>query len=133
MNGNSTRSTGNRGEEIARDYLQTKKYRIISTNYRTRLGEIDIIAESPKKILVFVEVKSLTVPARLTHSEARLFPEDHMTPHKYKKVSQVAEQFCLEHKLHDRDIRIDLVAVEIDPADPAGPGTRIRHFEGVGF
>jgi len=131
MHRTTTRATGNRGEEIARDYLKAKKYKIIATNYRTRIGELDIVAESPKKVIVFIEVKSLTVPASLTNTEERMFPEQHMTPHKYKKVSQVAEQFCLQYKLHDRDIRIDLVAVDIDPANPTGPDTRIRHLENV--
>lgn len=126
MSRTATRATGNRGEAIARDYLKAKKYKILSANYRTRLGEIDIVAEDPAKTIVFVEVKSLAIPPSLADSESRLFPEDHMTAHKYRKVSQVAEQFCLEYKLQDRDVRIDLVAVEIGPA---GADTRIRHIE----
>ena len=44
------------GEAVAAEYLRKKRYSIVATNYRTRLGEIDLIAAN-KKYLVFVEVK----------------------------------------------------------------------------
>ena len=48
--------TGAWGEAVAAEYLRKKRYSIVATNYRTRLGEIDLIAAN-KKYLVFVEVK----------------------------------------------------------------------------
>ena len=50
---------GKAGEKIAKDYLDKNGYRVIETNYRNRLGEIDIIAFY-NDILVFIEVKSRT-------------------------------------------------------------------------
>src|SRR6056297_2486467 len=47
---------GRKYEDIACEYLKQKNYRIIEKNYRTRLGEIDLIC-SLNKELVFVEVK----------------------------------------------------------------------------
>ena len=44
------------GEALAAEYLRKKHYTILSTNYRTRLGEIDLVA-SNRRYLVFVEVK----------------------------------------------------------------------------
>lgn len=44
------------GEALAAAYLQKKHYRIVTTGYRCRYGEIDLIAEN-RKYLVFVEVK----------------------------------------------------------------------------
>lgn len=44
------------GEALAAAYLQRKHYKIITTGYRCRFGEIDLIAEN-RKYLVFVEVK----------------------------------------------------------------------------
>ena len=44
------------GEAVAAEYLTKKKYRIVATGYRSRFGEIDLIAEN-RKYLVFVEVK----------------------------------------------------------------------------
>lgn len=48
--------TGAWGETIAAEYLKKKHYRLISTGYRTRFGEIDLIVCN-RKFLVFVEVK----------------------------------------------------------------------------
>ena len=44
------------GEALAAEYLRGKRYRIEAMNYRTRLGEIDIIA-SNRQYLIFCEVK----------------------------------------------------------------------------
>lgn len=48
--------TGAWGEALAAEYLRKKRYQIEAVNYRSRFGEIDLIA-SNKKFLVFVEVK----------------------------------------------------------------------------
>ena len=48
--------TGPWGEALAAEYLRKKGWRIEAMNYRTRLGEIDIIA-SNRQYLVFCEVK----------------------------------------------------------------------------
>ena len=48
--------TGAWGEALAAEYLRKKRYQILSTNYRSRVGEIDLIAAN-RKYLVFVEVK----------------------------------------------------------------------------
>ena len=47
---------GSWGESVAAAYLLRKKYRLVSMNYRSRYGEIDLIV-SNRKYLVFVEVK----------------------------------------------------------------------------
>ena len=57
------------GEVQAAEYLRKKRYEIIACNYRTRLGEIDIIAKT-KKVIAFVEVK---LRKDDTHGEAREF------------------------------------------------------------
>ncbi len=48
---------GERGEGLAADFLKKKNYRIITQNYRTPVGEIDIIARDGAT-LVFIEVKT---------------------------------------------------------------------------
>lgn len=52
----STTDIGRQAETIAADYLQSKGFKIVARNWRTRWCEIDIIAESHKTIY-FVEVK----------------------------------------------------------------------------
>jgi putative endonuclease len=51
------RVRGSWGESIAREYLSKRGYTIVKTNFRSRFGEIDIIAKS-KENLAFVEVKT---------------------------------------------------------------------------
>ena len=48
--------TGAWGESLAAEYLRKKHYRIVAAGYRSRFGEIDLIAQN-RKFLVFVEVK----------------------------------------------------------------------------
>ena len=48
--------TGAWGEALAAEYLRRKKYVIVASGYRSRFGEIDLIAKN-RKYLVFVEVK----------------------------------------------------------------------------
>ena len=48
---------GKKGETVAVRYLKKQGYRIIEQNYRSKAGEIDIIARE-KQSLVFVEVKT---------------------------------------------------------------------------
>ncbi len=52
----SKNETGRLGEQIARDYLTARGYRILQQNLRTPFGEFDLIAQTPNE-LVFVEVK----------------------------------------------------------------------------
>jgi putative endonuclease len=56
---NHNKDTGNRGENIAAEYLLTQNYSIMERNWRFRHWEVDIIASKGKK-LHFVEVKTRT-------------------------------------------------------------------------
>ena len=68
---------GKKGEKAAESFLKKKGYRILKKNYRTKVGEIDLIAEH-NNVLVFIEVKSRT-DAALEH------PFMAVTPRKQKK------------------------------------------------
>ena len=50
---------GKSGEEKAIVYLKKNRYKILETNYKNALGEIDIICRK-RKTIIFVEVKSRT-------------------------------------------------------------------------
>ena len=52
----NTKLAGAMGEAYTAEYFRKKKYEVIAMNYRTKFGEIDLIA-ADKKRLVFVEVK----------------------------------------------------------------------------
>ncbi len=122
----NSRTTGKLGEDLAVKYLLSKKYKILTRNYRTRIGEIDIVAVDSHGTLIFVEVKSLRTPIELSGSDDRAYPEEHMTPKKYKTISRVAELFCAEHSLTNlQEVRIDLIAIDLAPD---GALLNIRHI-----
>ena len=65
---------GRRGEELARRHLEANGYHVLEANYRTREGEIDLVAEQDGA-LVFVEVRTRTGTTIGT-------PEESVTPTK---------------------------------------------------
>ncbi|MGD1969283.1 MAG: YraN family protein [Desulfobacterales bacterium] len=94
---------GEQGEALAVQLLKKAGYKIIETNYRTRLGEIDIIAKE-KDTLVFVEVKS----RRSVHFGS---PKWAITPKKQKKISMVALHYLKATNQSSARARFDVVAV----------------------
>ena len=76
---------GANGETIATKYLVKKGYDIVALNYKSRFGEIDIIAQRDDEI-VFVEVK--------TRYEDSLYePKEAVTKHKQRKIINTALMF----------------------------------------
>jgi putative endonuclease len=94
---------GRRGEEIACRHLVAQGYRILVRNYRSRLGEVDIIAEEGAT-LVFVEVKS-----RRGHRCGH--PSEAVTPAKCRQISRVALLYLAETGRFGEAARFDVVAV----------------------
>jgi putative endonuclease len=111
---------GQLGEKLACEFLRKNGYQIIDQNFRTRGGEIDIVAEK-EKMLVFVEVKTRT-------NRTFGLPEEAIDERKQHKLAMTAECYLAAHHLYDQDYRIDSVAVEISKTD-AEP--KIRHEEDV--
>ncbi len=93
------------GEKVAALHLEGKGYRIVARNWRCRYGEIDLIAQAGDW-LAFVEVKT-------RRGRGMGMPEEALTPHKAKKLMQIAPIYMAEHGL-DMDWQIDFVAVELD-------------------
>jgi putative endonuclease len=101
---------GKEGEKAAVKFLKKKGYRIIEKNYRNKTGEIDIVAEQDE-VLVFVEVKSRT---DAEYGE----PLEAVTPHKQRKIGQVARGFMTQHRIESRDCRFDVVGIKGNPSQP---------------
>jgi len=53
----NARQRGKWGEDVALEYLINKEYSVVTTGFRSRFGEIDLIVKN-KEYLVFVEVKT---------------------------------------------------------------------------
>jgi len=103
------KTLGALGEAEAVRHLKKKGYRILQTNFRVAVGEIDVIAEQGNA-LVFIEVK--------TRSSARFGGAlVAVNIHKQRKIIMVAESFLARYKVTGRDIRFDVVTVEGKPGD----------------
>lgn len=101
---------GKAGEKAAVKFLKKLGYRIVEKNYRNTSGEIDIVAEQDK-VLVFVEVKSRADGEKGEPLEA-------VTPHKQRKIGQVAKGFLSQHRIENRDCRFDVVGIKGNPEEP---------------
>ncbi len=94
---------GKLAEEAAVKFLDSKGYKVIGRNYRTRFGEIDIIAREDG-VTCFVEVKA-------RHS--RLFGEpcEAVSTRKQGQISRCALYYLKENGLCDKPARFDVVSV----------------------
>ena len=100
---NKSQKFGEKGEALAVQRLKKAGYKIIKTNYRNRLGEIDIIAKENDTI-VFVEVKS-------RRSVNFGNPKQAITLQKQKKISMVALSYLKTMGLDTARARFDVVTV----------------------
>jgi putative endonuclease len=106
--GVNRRAQGTEGEALAREYLELQGFRIVATNFRSRRGEIDIVARDGD-YLVFCEVKC-------RESDAFGGPELAMTPGKARQIRKVAEGFVGRYAVRDQACRFDVVAIRFDGA-----------------
>ena len=108
------RVLGNRGERTAARYLRERGFRILVRGYRTRHGEIDLIARDGDT-LVFVEVKT-----RRTGQ-----PAEAVTPAKQRRLALAGLEFVKKHGLRGQRARFDVIAI-VWPDDRHPP--IIEHF-----
>lgn len=109
--------TGAEGEEIATAFLLKQGYRILERNYRTVLGEIDIVAQDGK-MLVFVEVKA--------RSGARFgAPQFAVDLRKQAKMSRVALAYLSQKKIGTSQCRFDVIGIVRD----SNGATSIEHLK----
>ena len=94
---------GKIGEEIARRYLVLIGMKIICSNYKTKFGEIDIIAKLENKI-VFIEVKSRTSKDYGLACEAVDYK-------KIGKITYFANLYILNNYIKNCEIRFDVIEV----------------------
>ncbi len=111
----NSKQLGNKGEDLASEYLQNLGYKILDRNYKTLFGEIDIIAKKGKTIAI-VEVKTRIS----SNKEQNFFPEDNITIEKQKKLLKLGSFFISQSKEYsDYAWEIDVVAVEINQENQA--------------
>ena len=109
---------GRQGEAAAAAYLKERcRYTLLEKNYRSRLGEIDIIARDGQTI-VFIEVKT-----RRTALYGR--PSEAVESRKQRKIALVAASYLSRKSWWNRPCRFDVMEVFVP-----SPGTcRINHIK----
>lgn len=113
---------GRRGEDVAAAYLADQGWELVARNWRTRAGELDIIARDGQW-LVFVEVRTRRAGRRGAAPLAGM-PEESVTPRKQLQLIALADAY-LFHFPFDGPVRIDIIALELAPD---GSVTRLRHI-----
>ena len=116
------RSLGRQGEDIAAVYLEGLGYDLIARNWRTRSGELDIIARDGEW-LVFVEVRARRA-AGGGRPPAMGSPEESVTPRKQVRLVAMSEAYLFELPWPG-PWRIDVIAMELRPD---GRIARLNHL-----
>jgi len=106
--------TGNRGENLAADYLKKKGFEIVARNYRFKRCEIDLIARRDNWT-IFVEVKTRS---SLSFGQ----PEEFVSAQQVNRIFEAAEEFIFSTNWLGH-IRFDIVSVKL------GPIPEVTHFE----
>lgn len=106
MKSGSSSKYGAIGEELAIKLLRKNNYKIVTKNFRSKFGEIDIVALD-KDTLIFVEVKT-------RWSKKFGSPEEAVTQKKLSKIRKAGEYFCLLNQHLPKKLRIDVVAIEME-------------------
>lgn len=116
------RRLGSAGEQIAADHLTRRGFHILDRNYRTRWGELDIVACDGRQI-VFCEVK-----CRVANRSGR-DPLESVHQAKQAQVRRMASRWLVERP-HPRvsDLRFDAIGVTLSPD---GRLLRLDHIEGA--
>lgn len=95
---------GQSGEAEAERFLRAKGYIIMAKNYRSRLGEIDLVALHQRTV-VFVEVRSLSGPEFGD-------PLATVTLRKQCHIAKTALAYLSRYQLHDRAARFDVIGIQ---------------------
>ena len=109
---------GDAGEELACGHLRGRGMKILARNYRSRSGEIDIVADDGGT-LVFVEVKERRGDSHGSAVEA-------VTAEKRRRIVRAARVYAATHGLSESPIRFDVLAI-----DWSAEGPRVRHDAGA--
>lgn len=101
-----THRFGNLGERYAATLLQSKGYTIHARNFKTKVGEIDLVAQDGST-LVFVEVKT-----RQNIEFGK--PEEAVNARKLFRIKRAGEYYSILHPELPKKLRIDVVALQTE-------------------
>jgi putative endonuclease len=121
------RALGRYGERLAVEHLRTRGFSLLARNYRTRRGEIDLIAFD-EVTLIFVQVKT----QQLTTSQVRRSgsPQLWLSPSQMARYRSVAQAYLDDKRYvrpEARSMRFDAIGVLVDAQ---GALVDLKHIEG---
>ena len=102
---NPEKLRGDWGEAFTAEYLRKRGYTVVASQYRCRMGEIDLIARKDG-VLCFVEVKTRT-------NLQMGLPREYVTPAKQRRIKKTAMFYLAAHDL-DCPARFDVAEVYTD-------------------
>jgi len=94
---------GKEAEDAAVKFLKARGYKLIRRNYKSKFGEIDIVADD-KGVICFVEVKA-------RHSALFGSPGEAISRHKQRQISKAALCYLKENNLLEHSARFDVVTL----------------------
>lgn len=101
------RKVGNKYENIAKKYLENNGYKIITQNFFSKIGEIDIVAENDGT-LCFIEVKYRDKDSLASGLYA-------VDKKKQKTIYNVAKLYMLKNNINENiTCRFDVISVDGD-------------------
>lgn len=93
---------GAQGESLVADWLEKQGFTILARNFRTRCGEVDIIAECGE-VVAFIEVKT---------RQYEYFPVSQaVTWSKQQRIIKAAKFFIVAHQIREKVLRFDVITV----------------------
>ncbi|MEA2404350.1 MAG: putative endonuclease [Thermoleophilaceae bacterium] len=126
MSPHTRQRRGSLGEQIAVDHLEARGFEIVQRNYRTRFGELDIVA-ADERALVFCEVKTRVANGRTGPAG----PLDAIGAQKRQRIRRMAAQWLAEsgaERPARADLRFDAIGIVIEPD---GRLVALEHREGA--
>ena len=100
--------TGRTGEAVTARYYQKQGCELVAHNYRTRMGEIDLILREPDGTLVLCEVKTRS-------PDPLAAPAAAVTLAKQRRLIRTAEYYLQHTGQSDEPVRFDVA--EVTPLD----------------
>lgn len=125
MEADPRRHIGQTGERLAAEHLQRRGFTILERNFRTRWGELDIVA-CDGRVIVFCEVKTRQTRGAGPSGD----PLEAVRAAKRGQVRRMAARWLVDRRARPRvdELRFDAIGVTLDPG---GRLLRLDHVEGA--
>ncbi len=116
------RDVGQRGEDLAQQYMQEKGYALLGRNVYNRWGEIDLVMQK-RHTIVFVEVKT-----RTGYHKGR--PSETISFYKLKHLRNTIRAYIIDKKLAHATCVLDIIGVVLNKDKSL---KELRHYENIPF